>query len=431
MSVGAPSSSEAERLFLADLNSLRAAASLAVAECATPLRMSNSFLARDIPGDSDRGLSNSSQPDGPGGRGPSTSSYSSTGITDRISGDLLGPDPAKASFGAGSKGGKSGHRLSKSEGATDKLIAQADVSNSGGGSTQPGCPPHGVKAVCGRRPRMEDAYTAYPFLVEVPLLSEDVLTDLIPTRIAGQVRSAGNTPPSSDAGGSDCEVDNNRAAAAANSGTPKVRSHVTKESLHFFGVFDGHGALVGSRQLYVANCGDSRAVLCRGDFAIPLTDDHKAAREDETARVEALGGQILFWNGVRVMGVLAVSRAIGDHCLRPFVIAKPEVTILARKPEDELLLLASDGLWDVLSNQEACTLAKRCLRRARQRGASRQSAARIAATVLTRAAIDRGSRDNVTVLVVDLCSGDDQPAPAAEADRRQSTEADASAAELA
>ena len=46
---------------------------------------------------------------------------------------------------------------------------------------------------------------------------------------------------------------------------------------------------------------------------------------DVQARVEALGGQILFWNGVRVMGVLAVSRAIGDHCLRPFVIAQPEV----------------------------------------------------------------------------------------------------------
>lgn len=46
------------------------------------------------------------------------------------------------------------------------------------------------------------------------------------------------------------------------------------------------------------------------------------------ARVEAAGGHILYWNGVRVMGVLAVSRAIGDHCLRPFVIAEPEVSTL-------------------------------------------------------------------------------------------------------
>lgn len=78
------------------------------------------------------------------------------------------------------------------------------------------------------------------------------------------------------------------------------------------------------------------------------------------------------------------------------------MTILSRSTEDELLLLASDGLWDVLSNQEAVSLAQRCLRRAQQRGASRQTAARVAASVLTRAAIDQGSSDNVTVVVVDL-----------------------------
>lgn len=43
-------------------------------------------------------------------------------------------------------------------------------------------------------------------------------------------------------------------------------------------------ALIGSRMIYVANCGDSRAVLCRSGGALPLTDDHKAAREDETVR---------------------------------------------------------------------------------------------------------------------------------------------------
>eukprot|EP01024_Parvocaulis_polyphysoides_P014470 TRINITY_DN1599_c1_g1_i1.p3 TRINITY_DN1599_c1_g1~~TRINITY_DN1599_c1_g1_i1.p3 ORF type:complete len:144 (+),score=30.13 TRINITY_DN1599_c1_g1_i1:32-433(+) len=64
--------------------------------------------------------------------------------------------------------------------------------------------------------------------------------------------------------------------------------------------------------------------------------------------------------------------------------------------------MASDGLWDVFDNQEACVLALRCLYRAKQRGATRRSATRIAAAILAKAAIDRGSRDNVTVLVVDL-----------------------------
>jgi hypothetical protein len=43
------------------------------------------------------------------------------------------------------------------------------------------------------------------------------------------------------------------------------------------------------------------------------------------ARVAKAGGPVLYWNGHRVMGVLAMSRAIGDHCLRPYVIPEPEV----------------------------------------------------------------------------------------------------------
>ena len=89
---------------------------------------------------------------------------------------------------------------------------------------------------------MEDAYTAFPFLVEVPLPPDSCpQQDIIPSRIAGQVRSAGNTPPSSDAGGSDGEADNHRAGVAGrSSSTPKSRQPFM-ESLHFFGVFDGHG----------------------------------------------------------------------------------------------------------------------------------------------------------------------------------------------
>ena len=100
--------------------------------------------------------------------------------------------------------------------------------------------------------------------------------------------------------------------------------------------------------MYIANCGDSRAVLCRQGKALQMTDDHKPEREDEAERVELAGGQVLYWNGHRVMGILAMSRAIGDRGLRPYVIPEPEVTMLTRCEEDDFLLLASDGLWDVM-----------------------------------------------------------------------------------
>lgn len=73
-----------------------------------------------------------------------------------------------------------------------------------------------------------------------------------------------------------------------------------------------------------------------------------------------------------------------------------------RTYDDELLLLASDGLWDVFSCQEATTLALRSTMRARERGASASAACRIGASVLARGALERGSKDNITVVVIDL-----------------------------
>jgi protein phosphatase 2C len=95
------------------------------------------------------------------------------------------------------------------------------------------------------------------------------------------------------------------------------------------------------------------------------------------ARVVGLGGKVVLKGGShRIMGLLAMSRAIGDHFLRPFVIPEPETQAIARTAEDELLLLASDGLWDVFSSQEATTLALRSIMRARDRGASAAAACR-------------------------------------------------------
>ncbi|XP_039049442.1 protein phosphatase 2C 16-like isoform X2 [Hibiscus syriacus] len=170
-------------------------------------------------------------------------------------------------------------------------------------------------------------------------------------------------------------------------------------------------ALVCSSHIVVANCGDSRAVLCRGKEAMALSSDHKPNREDEYARIEASGGKVIQWKGHRVFGVLAMSRSIGDRYLKPWIIPEPEVTFIPRAREDECLILASDGLWDVISNEEACEVARRrillwhkknAVLSGVERGKGIDPASQAAAEYLSMLAIQKGSSDNISVIVVDL-----------------------------
>lgn len=172
-------------------------------------------------------------------------------------------------------------------------------------------------------------------------------------------------------------------------------------------------ALVCSSHIIVANCGDSRAVLCRGKEAIPLSTDHKPNREDEYARIEASGGKVFEWNGHRVFGVLAMSRSIGDRYLKPSIIPEPEVMFVPRAREDEFLIMASDGLWDVMTNEEACEVARKRLliwhkkngtQPIANRGLGVDPAAQSAAEYLSNLALQKGSEDNISVIVVDLKS---------------------------
>ncbi|KAI3514109.1 hypothetical protein L1887_12427 [Cichorium endivia] len=174
-------------------------------------------------------------------------------------------------------------------------------------------------------------------------------------------------------------------------------------------------AVLTPEKIIVANCGDSRAVLCRNGRAIPLSTDHKPDRPDEFDRIQAAGGRVLYWDGARVSGVLAMSRAIGDNYLKPYVSCEPEVTITDRTSEDDCLILASDGLWDVVSNDTACRLAKMCLN---GNGPSTKmksppvndtpeydncdGACLDASLLLTKLALARRSMDNVSVVVIDL-----------------------------
>ncbi|KAF5751421.1 Highly ABA-induced PP2C2 isoform 1 [Tripterygium wilfordii] len=178
-------------------------------------------------------------------------------------------------------------------------------------------------------------------------------------------------------------------------------------------------SIVTPEKIIVANCGDSRAVLCRNGKPVPLSSDHKPDRPDELDRIQAAGGRVIYWDGARVLGVLAMSRAIGDNYLKPYVSCEPEVTMTDRKAEDDCLILASDGLWDVVSNEMACGVVSMCLRAkncaspcsASGSGDSGEvvvdgkvsdKACADASMLLTKLALARHSTDNVSVVVVDL-----------------------------
>lgn len=154
-------------------------------------------------------------------------------------------------------------------------------------------------------------------------------------------------------------------------------------------------ALVTGGHLYVAHLGDCRAVLSRdGGVAAALTADHTCASEDERARVERSGGYVSrSGSGVwRVQGSLAVSRAFGDAGLKRWVVAEPAVTrVPLLNAGCEFLVIASDGLWDKVGNQEAVDVVKR-------NGMNRVASC----GELVELARRRGSRDDVTVMVIDL-----------------------------
>jgi len=128
-------------------------------------------------------------------------------------------------------------------------------------------------------------------------------------------------------------------------------------------------------RIVVANVGDSRAVLCRGGQAVDLSKDHKPDDPIETDRIKQAGG----WLEVedhgtslmyRVNGDLNMSRALGDleykqePNLPPeaqVISAEPDVVTVERQPEDEFMVVACDGIWDVVSSQEGVDFVRKRL----------------------------------------------------------------------
>ncbi|KAK9794905.1 hypothetical protein WJX73_003566 [Symbiochloris irregularis] len=187
---------------------------------------------------------------------------------------------------------------------------------------------------------------------------------------------------------------------------------------------DGSTCLVLLRigeSLWAAHAGDSRAVMSRGGHGIRLTQDHKPLPfSAEADRVRAAGGSVENAFGWRVVGPargdrklscgLAVSRALGDLDFKEpqrLVESRPEVSHYGLQPGDAFVIAASDGLWDVLSDQRAVDIAQAVLAvvggssyGSSQPSRATDTLARAAADALLAEALAAGSQDNITVVLM-------------------------------
>jgi len=171
--------------------------------------------------------------------------------------------------------------------------------------------------------------------------------------------------------------------------------------------------MVTPNKVICANAGDSRAVLCRRGRAIALSIDHKPNLETETRRIEAAGGTVQAmrrgnFTTYRVNGNLSLSRAIGDlqyktHRQLPpekqMVTAVPEIVQHPRHPDDEFVVIACDGIWDVKTSAEVCNFLRRRLLRQMSLSMAMEQLLDACCTTDPKRSMGLGA-DNMTLIVV-------------------------------
>ena len=276
----------------------------------------------------------------------------------------------------------------------------------------------GVAMLKGQRVTMEDRYIAVPDIKALPLTSArsapeganhgfyavcdghngDTTAEMVAQLLAGSIASQ-----------SSLASDPVRALSDAFLATDSSVLDQQEESGQYSGstavsVLVRKSAGTQRPMLYCANVGDSRAVMCRAGQVVPLSDDHTCQREDEKMRLLDAGAYV---TKGRLMGVLAVSRAFGDAEHKNIkevcwgqsftgetLLAEPEVYKEPVSPQDEFIVLACDGVYDVMTSQQVVSYVRRRL--------LQHGDVQMAAQELVAKAVHLASVDNCTAMVIAL-----------------------------
>ncbi|GJS60112.1 probable protein phosphatase 2C 47 [Tanacetum coccineum] len=155
------------------------------------------------------------------------------------------------------------------------------------------------------------------------------------------------------------------------------------------------------RHLLISNAGDCRAVISRKGVAKQMSNDHKPSNLLEKKRVEELGG---YFEDGYLNGELSVTRALGRQIKsKSPLIAEPEMTEIVLTDDDEFMIIGCDGIWDVMSNEEAVSLVRKQL--------MQHNDPQRCATELINQALRLHTSDNLTAIVVCFSSHIEPPKP--------------------
>lgn len=153
--------------------------------------------------------------------------------------------------------------------------------------------------------------------------------------------------------------------------------------------------LVQPKKLYLGWLGDSQAMMCRAGAKVDLMTPHKPSDEKEKKRIEEAGGVVVWYGAWRVNGVLSVARAIGDKKLKQWVVGDPDVAEFDLDGTEDFLLIACDGLWDVMDSDNIIQFVSEW--RSQNDGVKG-----VAKAIVEHCITDLASSDNISCIVVFL-----------------------------